>query len=215
MYGHSVLILSSNQKAVREEVLKIVRACGIPSLKNADVTEIGSGERSIGIDSVRKVGPFLAKRPLKSKKKVLIIYNAANLSHDAQNSLLKTLEEPNPSTQIILIAEKENGILSTILSRCQKLKLRADYSPEKALEELAIKFMEGRVGERLHLIEANKDVFTQREEAVKFIDALCFVIRKDLSRDKLDLINKALKIQKDLESTNVNVRLAIEYLAIT
>jgi len=65
---------------------------------------------------------FLQLSPLISKRKVAIIEDAEGLSDEAQNALLKTLEEPRADSVIILIVEDEHSLLPTILSRVQVVK---------------------------------------------------------------------------------------------
>ncbi len=59
--------------------------------------------------------------PIVSNKKVYIIDDSEHLTKDAQNCLLKTLEEPPEFVTIILIVSNENKILNTIKSRCIKI----------------------------------------------------------------------------------------------
>ena len=76
--------------------------------------------KPVSIAIAREVKKQIAFLPTLSLKKVILFENASLLTLDAQNALLKTLEEPPPYAIIILVAQKEN-LLPTILSRCQKL----------------------------------------------------------------------------------------------
>src|ERR1051326_2085116 len=62
-------------------------------------------------------------KPFIGQKKVAVINHAQNLNTASSNALLKTLEEPSPSTIIILIAE--GAVLPTIISRCQVFNFNA------------------------------------------------------------------------------------------
>jgi len=62
----------------------------------------------------------LSLKPFLGAKKIAIINNAQNLNLQSGNALLKTLEEPSPSTIIILVAESRK-VMPTIVSRCQVL----------------------------------------------------------------------------------------------
>lgn len=214
MYHHSILIIGTNTSEIRNKILEILAECGLANLTNPDVMELKGEDKSIGIDKVREAQNFLSKRPLISKKKLLLINEAQKLSLDAQNALLKTLEEPNDSSQIVLLVGKEDDVIGTIISRCQKVIVKDNFSPDKKMEELAEKFAASRVGERLALIEENKDIFTDKKEAIDFLDTLMYCLRKNLTKDNAKFINVALKVQSDLAATNINTRLAIEYLAL-
>ncbi len=75
----------------------------------------------ITVDDIREGCRFLS---LKSDaRKILIINLADEMNENAQNALLKTLEEPYPNTLILLLCENIGHLLPTILSRCQKLTL--------------------------------------------------------------------------------------------
>jgi DNA polymerase-3 subunit delta' len=70
------------------------------------------------VEQIRSVISGLAVRPFVGQYKVIIIDGAENLNLTSANTLLKTLEEPSPSTVLILISNKKN-LLPTIVSRCQ------------------------------------------------------------------------------------------------
>lgn len=76
--------------------------------------------KDIKIEQIREAQRQLATFPYSGKFKVLIIDDAEMMTLSAQNSLLKTLEEPNSTSVIILIAHEMKNIISTIISRCQK-----------------------------------------------------------------------------------------------
>lgn len=83
----------------------------------------GSKVRTITIDAVRSVEPFLTLRAEEHETKLIIIQEADRLSDDSANAFLKTLEEPPPQTLIILITELPGRLLPTILSRCIRLDM--------------------------------------------------------------------------------------------
>ena len=77
----------------------------------------------ITVDDVREGCKFLS---LKSDKIRILIFNLADdMNENAQNALLKTLEEPYPNSLILLLCENIGHLLPTILSRCKKLYLSA------------------------------------------------------------------------------------------
>ena len=76
----------------------------------------------IGIEQVtRELEPWLALKPYRARRRVVIIKDAHLLSLPAANALLKTLEEPPEYAVIILVAD-ENNLIETIISRCQLIK---------------------------------------------------------------------------------------------
>ena len=78
--------------------------------------------KDIRIGSIRSLLHRAAMKPYQASCKVLIILNADAMNTQAQNSLLKALEEPYPDAYFILTTENEGGLLQTIRSRCQRLR---------------------------------------------------------------------------------------------
>ena len=76
---------------------------------------------SIKIAQMRKMQENIYQKPIISNRKVFIIDDADKMTEEAQNSLLKTLEEPPEYVTIILIVANENFMLNTIRSRCLKI----------------------------------------------------------------------------------------------
>jgi len=76
-------------------------------------------QRDISIEAIREAKLSLSLFPYRGKYKVLIVDDAHRLNVSAQNALLKILEEPNPTTIIILVTHELDRILATILSRSQ------------------------------------------------------------------------------------------------
>ncbi len=118
--GGATLALSLAQE------LNHVRADSLETLRHpmCRVLRPGSRIRSIPIDAVRSVEPFLALRAAENETKLVIILEADRLMDEAANAFLKTLEEPPPQTLIILLTALPSRLLPTILSRCVRLDLR-------------------------------------------------------------------------------------------
>lgn len=74
----------------------------------------------IRIEQVREIREFVSRTPLECQRSVVIIEEAQSMAESAANSLLKTLEEPLYAT-IILIVPDAGTILSTLVSRCQRI----------------------------------------------------------------------------------------------
>jgi DNA polymerase-3 subunit delta' len=78
----------------------------------------------ISIDQVREMERDLALRPLEGARRVVILDDAAELSADAQHSVLKTLEEPPAHAVLLILTRTPQAIEETIVSRCQPLAMR-------------------------------------------------------------------------------------------
>ncbi|PIQ05861.1 MAG: hypothetical protein COW72_02475 [Candidatus Nealsonbacteria bacterium CG18_big_fil_WC_8_21_14_2_50_37_10] len=103
-----------------------------------DLIEIDAASHR-GIDEIRELRDGIKFVPTKSKYKVFILDEAHQLSKDAANALLKTLEEP-PSHAIFVLATTEiHKMIPTVISRCQRFDFRRLTLPEiiKRLEIIA------------------------------------------------------------------------------
>jgi DNA polymerase-3 subunit delta' len=81
--------------------------------------------RQLRIEQVRELGAELALTSHAGGYKVAILSPADALNRFAANALLKTLEEPQPRTLLVLVVTQPSRLPATILSRCQRLKLPA------------------------------------------------------------------------------------------
>jgi DNA polymerase III subunit gamma/tau len=88
-----------------------------------DVLEI-DGASNRGIDEVRQIIENVRYQPAKCRFKIYIIDEVHQVTKDAFNALLKTLEEPPPSVKFILATTEPHRLPETILSRCQRYDFR-------------------------------------------------------------------------------------------
>ncbi len=118
----SYSIISQDKNAREEEAKKISLSLQIDPL---DITILHTGTSgkkeitsSIGIDTIKTLQKSLYLSPLRGEQKAVIIHDAELLTAEAQNALLKILEEPPPQTTIFLTTSSKEALLPTVLSRC-------------------------------------------------------------------------------------------------
>jgi putative DNA polymerase III, delta' subunit len=87
-----------------------------------DYYELEPDGKSIKVAQIRELQNVINIKPTFSEKSVYIIDDADLMTTEAQNSLLKTLEEPPEYVVIILIVHNERSVLSTVKSRCVNIK---------------------------------------------------------------------------------------------
>jgi len=144
-------------------------ACGvcasctrIARLVHADIVVVEPGDSgSIKVDQIREAVDRTGYRPFEGRKRVVIVDDADAMIGEAQNALLKTLEEPPSASMFVLVTARPDMLLPTVRSRCQHLRfgaLRADevatvlvklhgYAPAEA--QAAASAAEGSVGAAL------------------------------------------------------------------
>src|SRR5213592_3560254 len=90
-----------------------------------DVLVVEPGDSgSIKVEQVRDIVDRAAYRPFEGRRRVVIFDQADSLVPAAQNALLKTLEEPPPSSVFFLITSRPDVLLPTVVSRCPRLRFR-------------------------------------------------------------------------------------------
>lgn len=92
-------------------------------------------EKSIKIDQLRKLLESLALNPLQAGRRVVMILDIDTMTVQAQNALLKSLEEPDEGTYFLLSTKNEQTVLPTIMSRCRLMRL-LPWHDEKMLDYL-------------------------------------------------------------------------------
>ena len=84
----------------------------------------GAVRQRISIEHIHDLQHDAALKPFEGKFRVFVIDGAENLSPEAANSLLKTLEEPSDNVCIVLVASAADALPETIVSRCQRINLK-------------------------------------------------------------------------------------------
>lgn len=93
-------------------------------------------KQGIIVNTTKLLAQKLAQAPFSAPLKIAVIPNVGEMNDDAQNVLLKTLEEPPAHSLIILIDEEKGDLLPTVLSRCRPVRFAA--LPDKVLENLLV-----------------------------------------------------------------------------
>jgi len=173
----SLLIIGGNLEKRKEKTKEL----SVISYQLSVVdTLIIRGNNSIGIDKVRELEQWASRKPHSSKFKSAIIYEAEKLTHQAQNALLKTLEEPPANTLIVLAAPKESLLLSTIISRCRIIRLKSESEvklDKKSCSDLLSVFcslLSDSPGQRIQKAEKYSKT---RDEALLFLNQLILSLR--------------------------------------
>ncbi|WP_297438483.1 DNA polymerase III subunit delta' [uncultured Clostridium sp.] len=88
-----------------------------------DIINYKTSENTFKIANVRELISEVNKKPYEGDKKVIILYDGQKMTTEAQNALLKTIEEPPSGVYIIILTTSLELLLDTIKSRCQISKL--------------------------------------------------------------------------------------------
>ena len=119
------LIIATDAEKRKTYRMEQVQKLQIHPLDVTTITQETSEKttQSIGIDTVKYIKQKIFLKPFKGTKKMLVIEDAQLLTTEAQNALLKLLEEPPDHTIIFIETTTKEALLPTILSRCQIIEL--------------------------------------------------------------------------------------------
>ena len=156
--------------------------------------------KNIKIAQVRTLQESISEKPIISDKKVYIINNSDLMTVEAQNCLLKTLEEPPEYAIIILVLSNENKLLSTIKSRCTKVSFHRltesdlmQYSKQNNIE-VNSSLLSACDGSISKLLNSQNNL-----EAYKQLDN---IINSFSSKDIVDIWNSADILYKSKDNIN-------------
>lgn len=154
----------------------------------ADFKVIEAEKNIITIDQIRALNAKIFEKPLECERKIFVIKNAHDMRQEAQNALLKTLEEPPSYSVIILTTDNRSKLRDTILSRCQIIAYQAEKKvdlSQKDQDQLVDLMAEAKEGNRIRILKS-KEVF----EAIE-------VEKKEIISFYLDLITQIALYKKD------------------
>ncbi|MDD5416018.1 MAG: hypothetical protein PHE48_03395 [Candidatus Daviesbacteria bacterium] len=216
------LLISPNIERGVEEIKKIL-ASHIPggNTNHPDLLYIKAGEK-LGIAEAKRIKGFFSLKPYSASGRAVVLEDTSTLTAEAQNALLKTLEELPREAILILGAASDDNLLPTILSRCEiiRLKPKSDDTLEyhsKYTEDLD-KLLNTSLEERFEYIEKLKD----REEFLhymvyffrqKMVEPITHA-RPSLARLEVTGFLKELLQAEKWAKQNVNIRAILEYLML-
>ena len=202
------LVLSSNKPTVEQ-----INGVSSNTAHMGDTLIIQSEDsKAIGIERAKELVKFAQKKPMSGLQKLAIIFDAYKMTDEAQNALLKTLEEHADFLDIVLVSKTENGILDTVISRCKKTKLAHSDVPidkkakkgEKEWESVDI-LCSSKIEERLWI--AQNLAKLEKDEIVEILERWSNQAHKNGDYRTAELL---FATASDIDELNVNTRLALE-----
>lgn len=166
----------------------------------------------IKIEQIRNMQKKIQEKPIISKRKIYIINDADKMTKEAQNCLLKTLEEPPEYISIILIGNNESSFLPTIKSRCMiihfeplknteiKKCLQTEFGTDSInIQDDMLDIFQGSIGKAIKL----KDRGEEYQSYNKMIQNL----------DKIDII-ELLNLAEPLYKAKEEIYEILEYINV-
>lgn len=212
---NSVIITSKNKD---KRKAYIDAFCSEHKIGQFDQTVIATDEQSIGITDIRNMQKTLFLKPYNSEEKVVVMQDAEKLTTEAQNALLKVLEEPPANTYIFLSSATDAAFLPTIISRCKVVFLEEQekevpFADKETLENDTATIRAGSISARLLLAEK---LSAQKETLPTWFERIIVFLRKKLLNDPNDItiayvIQSLSDAYHTIQTTNVNTRLVLEH----
>ena len=185
-----------------------------PDIHNLEVTD----KLSIGIEDIKLFQKKLIYKPFQESSQLGIIHDSQKLTHEAQNSLLKSLEESDDSTIYVLTVDNEKNLLPTIRSRARIIYSHVEKIVERSLQDNF--FDLDLVSQFEKIQEASEDRVDSIELINQIENSLKSKFEINIKNGNIDGSKKFLEdlkvIQKSREkiNSNCNRRLTLEAMAI-
>lgn len=161
-------------------------------------------KKLLGIDKIKTIQHDSILKPVESNKKIFIIKDSEKLTEEASNCILKILEEPPPSTLIILLVNTLDSIPETVISRCHIIRfsklsediilniLSENYeNKEEDVLKWAAQVSNGSVSAAITVLE--EDLFDRNEFLINALSNLCIAKNFDLSKVIIDWVSDKSK----------------------
>ena len=188
----------------------------IEAMQHPDLTVIQADAEGgiLKVDQVREARRSLTLKPYQSKYRVALFLRFQEANDNAANALLKTLEEAPSYAVLILTAGQAEGLLPTIPSRCEVLRLRPlplevvesflkQHGADDQQSRLISHVSGGRPGYALRLLQ-NPSALTSREEKLNDLQSL-------LSATRVDRFAYAEKLAKDKDGMRSTLLLWLSF----
>lgn len=206
----SQLIIAPVRKLQMEKVSSLLKKLEI-SNPHPDLLWIEPEEdKNLGVKEAKTIRDHLSFKPHSAKGKVVVAIGADTFSTDAQNSLLKTLEEPPDSASIILTASSEEKLLETIRSRVEIIRDNSQSEDlSDSFEKIIQKLFESSPEQRFQVIE-------KIEDRTGLFRALVEYIARELPDNPklLEFAKEVSKAEKWVKHQG-NIRTILEYLMLS
>ena len=198
------IIVSQNREERDGEIWKILLTTKITP-NNPDLFILD--DEKIGIAQIKQLIKHLSTKPFGQTAKSVIIFNGNNISPDAQNALLKILEEPPGDSVILIGVDSETKLLPTVLSRCLVFSFQSSAvsnQPEFDLDQI----LNASIEERFDTVEKASD-------KEKLLNNLIESYRKKVLTGEANTeFLEELLSAKIWKESNVNARTILEYLML-
>ncbi len=222
------IIVSSNLIQRTEVIDTLMQKQGLTN-SHPDLLLIPDEEK-LGVEQAKRIREHLSFKPYSAPGRGVALISSQNLTVDAQNSLLKTLEEPPEQAIILLGLDSQDSLLPTILSRCElviidsihtgiqlaKKNQTLDQTGDDNKGDSQNQYFE-KIEELINLDTDSRFSYVEKldDKKEQFLNALTNFFSNELKKNPQNLAFSKLLIRaQEYKSANGNLRAILEYLML-
>lgn len=206
------LVILASKKGRETYIERVVQEMAVTPY---NIFRIGPEDGSIAIDRMRQLFPlFLTKSPTDR----LIIIDSFDLATvEAQNSLLKLLEEKTGKTLFLLFADQAEGVIATIRSRTRIVYPEGKNAVQDTSVEIS-RFADTLAEGSLMMLNSADHLLKTKEEVLVRINDFIFHYQRELIKNPsvrtVAILKKLLATRREIQTANVNPQFAYDILLI-
>ncbi|NQV93074.1 hypothetical protein HQ403_01075 [Candidatus Kaiserbacteria bacterium] len=217
---HHAYVIEGGEDS-KEKLLHYIEGLGITTVGNPDVHV---REYDVfGIDDGRAIQGLESTKAFALGKKIFIL-NVNSITREAQNALLKTLEEPTEGTHFFLLVPSAGVLLETLLSRVQVIRMHNSVAGDSSISPLLAKqFLSSTGAERLALI-ADIIETKDKQEALSLVNGLERELYEQSGFQKnisgvenipTEAFEALQSVRSYLQDRSSSVKILLEHLSVT
>lgn len=212
-FHHAYLCVGEPVQVLAELKEALSKKFGAEYVKSGNPDFLNLSLSFFGIDDSRRLKSFQSRRAVRFSDKCIVI-QSNTFTIEAQNALLKTLEEPAQNTHIFIISSQAGNVLPTVTSRCQLVNIESEqFSAD--LEIRVEKFLHSDITERNAVIT---EVLSSEDgvmNSILFTNCLLKKIweKKEKSLEVVRISEKISEMSQLLNSRGGSPKLILEFLA--
>ena len=220
---HHAYLIEGMQEEIVPEIIKFLKDFGVNTIGNSDFVHIQLD--SLKIEDAHNLKSYVVQKSFSSGKRIFII-STNNFLLEAQNSLLKTFEEPIENIHFFLIVPDVNTLLKTFVSRFYLISAKQDLVEERKEAEKFIALpLKNRLDFVKELLTETEDedenemivLNSSRSKALKFLNALELILHKKLVSKCLfdtQLFEHLFKVREFLRMPGSSTKSLMESVAL-
>lgn len=200
---HHAYLLLGEEEALTKYLKDLFAANGVAEGGNPDLRRFSN--EVFAVDDARDLTVQARSKAFGERK--IFILSPGRFTPEAQNALLKTLEEPIPNTHFFILAREASNFLPTVISRLQVVRVEGEAVKSKEVE----KFLGLSPAKRLDFAKKFADK-NERSALSPFLDALLAELK--IKKSPITILKKVLTVREFASDPSSSPRLILEHLAL-